>query len=480
MNNNLFKYFKREASLPSLSGPLSQKMPSSMIQAANDSVSSVVSTAGDGSDGKKRGPYVKLSSEDKARIANYAVTHGTSAAIRHFQTEFPYLKWTTVNDWKTAMTAKMKQAHSSGKFEPIKLLEGKKTGRPSALSDELTKELKLYIEVIREGGGVINTAIVIAAATGMLQKRDPASLASNGGHITLKKSWAKYFLRKMNYVKRKSTTKAGITVRDFDKIKDQFLLDIKGVKMMEEIPDELVINWDQTGIKYVPVSQWTMERKGAKRVEVQGVDDQRQITAVFGGSLTGDFLPILLVYEGTTPRCYPSTVDFPADWVITSTANHWCNEQTMLLYITKIIVPYLQEKKKTIGASPDCSSLVIFDEFKGQTTDNVLACLKENNILYVKVPANCTDRLQPLDVSTNKPAKDFLRSKFQTYAEKLSIQLDEKSSKGTPLKPVDLKLSVVKPLGGRWMIDLYNHFKLNPQIIINGFKEVGIMDILKS
>ena len=184
MSNNLFKYFKREASLPSPSGPLSQKMPSSMIQAANDSVSSVVAE-GNGSDGKKRGPYVKLSSKDKARIGNYAVTHGTSAAIRHFETEFPYLKWTTVNDWKTAMTAKMKQAHSSGKFEPIKLLEGKKTGRPSTLSDELTRELKLYIEVIREGGGVINTAIVIAAATGMLQKRDPASLASNGGHEKL-------------------------------------------------------------------------------------------------------------------------------------------------------------------------------------------------------------------------------------------------------------------------------------------------------
>ena len=71
----------------------------------------------------------------------------------------------------------------------------------------------------------------------------------------------------------------------------------------------------------------------------------------------------------------------------------------MLLYITKIIVPYLQEKKKSIGLPPDCSSLVIFDEFKGQTTDNVLAYLKENNVFYVKVPANCTDRLQPLDVS---------------------------------------------------------------------------------
>ena len=197
MSNSLFKYFKREStlgSLPSPSGPLLQKIPSSLIQAANDSVLSVVSTAeGDGSNGKTQGPYVKLSSKDKARIGNYAVTHGTSAAIRHFQTEFPYLKWTTVNDWKTAMTAKMKQADSSGKFQPITLLEDKKTGRPSTLSDELTRELKLYIEVIREGGGMINTAIVIAAATGMLQKRDPASLASNGGHITLKKSWPSIF-----------------------------------------------------------------------------------------------------------------------------------------------------------------------------------------------------------------------------------------------------------------------------------------------
>ena len=37
------------------------------------------------------------------------------------------MKWTTVNDWKSAMTAKMRQAYSSGKFEPITLLEGKKT-----------------------------------------------------------------------------------------------------------------------------------------------------------------------------------------------------------------------------------------------------------------------------------------------------------------------------------------------------------------
>ena len=116
--------------------------------------------------------------------------------------------------------------------------------------------------------------------------------------------------------------------------------------MMEEIPDELVINWDQTGIKYVPVSQWTMAEKGSKRVELEGVNDKRQITAVFAGSLTGDILPVQLVYEGTTSKCHPNGVDFPADWLISATPNHWCNEQTMFLYITKIIVPSCSKRKK--------------------------------------------------------------------------------------------------------------------------------------
>ena len=54
MSDNLLKYFKRKSDLPSPNGPLSQKMPSSTIQAANDSVLSVVSTVeGNGSDGKK-------------------------------------------------------------------------------------------------------------------------------------------------------------------------------------------------------------------------------------------------------------------------------------------------------------------------------------------------------------------------------------------------------------------------------------------
>ncbi len=49
---------------------------------------------------------------------------------------------------------------------------------------------------------------------------------------------------------------------------------------MEEIPPELILNWDQTGIHLVPAAAWTMDQIGSKRVEV-GVNDKKQITAVF-------------------------------------------------------------------------------------------------------------------------------------------------------------------------------------------------------
>ena len=48
------------------------------------------------------------------------------------------------------------------------------------------------------------------------------------------------------------------------------------------------------------------------------------------------------------------------------------------------------------------------------------------------------------------------------------------------MKPVDLKLSIVKPLGAQWMIELYNHLKSHPEIIQNGFRAAGITERLKN
>lgn len=115
----------------------------------------------------------------------------------------------------------------------------------------------------------------------------------------------------MGMVKRKANTKAKVTVEDFDVLKQLFLMDIRSTVQMDKIPAELIVNSDQTVINYIPVSNWTMEQAGSNRVEITGKDDKRQITALFGCTMSGDFLPPQLVYQGKTNRCLPPHV-FPS------------------------------------------------------------------------------------------------------------------------------------------------------------------------
>ena len=102
--------------------------------------------------------------------------------------------------------------------------------------------------------------------------------------------------------------------------------------------------------------------------------------------------------------------------------------------------------------------------------------LADNDIFYVLVPANCTDRLQPLDLSTNKPAKDFMKKKFQEWYANIILQQLENGITET----VDMKLSVMKPLVSKWAIEMYDYFSSKPDILINGFHKAGIIDALKN
>ena len=85
-----------------------------------------------------------------------------------------------------------------------------------------------------------------------------------------------------------TTAKSKHSVAEFQQVKE-FLQDVVTTTEMEEIPPELILNWDQTGKKIVPLNTWTMEQQGCNQVEVAGANDKHLITAVFCGSLVGDF-----------------------------------------------------------------------------------------------------------------------------------------------------------------------------------------------
>jgi len=200
---------------------------------------------------------------------------------------------------------------------------------------------------------------------------------------------------------------------DFDDVRQLFLNDVLSVVVMEDIPPSLIVNWDQTGTHFVPASQWTMEVKGAYRVEIAGLNDKRQMTIGLAGTASRDFLPLQLIYSGSTAKSLPQNVTFPCDWHLTMTPTQWSNEQTMLDYMNKVIVQYVNSKGEELQLSSNFPALHLFDHFSGQTSQAICDKLEKHHLMYVFIPKACTDRLQPMDLSVDKPIKTCLQISVQ-------------------------------------------------------------------
>lgn len=471
---SILNYFKiktkanHPAELPDPNGPLSAAVPSSTIAAVNKRVSSTMEKSA--STDKSRGPYLHLTDEQKYCVGKRASEFGVTNTMRYYLKTFPDLpplKETSVrrfkNEYERAIKEQLKSGESSG--SSVKALSTKPMGRPLLIGEEADRQVRDYVRFLRDSGSAVDTSVVIATGESVLASIDANLLKT----CPLTKDWAKSLLTRMGMVKRKVSSKAKIDVERFAIIKEAFLLDVKNVVELDEIPPQLIINWDQTAIYYVPVGSWTMELEGAKRVEIAGKDDKRQITAVFAGSMAGDFLPIQLVYKGKTPRCLPNVESVPEGWHLTYSPSHWSNEQTMRDYIQKIVVPYIEKIRQTSKVADNYPALLLFDNFKAQCTQELLTLLDDNFINVLLIPPNCTDRLQPMDISVNKPAKDFLRGEFKSwYAKQVCSQFRGESEKA----PIDMRLSVVKPLGFEWMKKLYDYIKSRPHLVSNGFKDI--------
>ena len=248
--NISLQYFKKSEKkssvLPNPDGPLSDLMPASAIASANKEVERLLaqqdgSLDAHGTTGRKRGRYHSFTEKEKARIAKRAAEYGVTNAIKHFSKEFVdrQLKESTVREWVAKYKKEVAQRFKLGKSMEVNELPEKTRGHPCLLGRELDNQLQEYVKGLREGKSIINSAIVMSAAMGIVKSHNSDLLEVNGGHIRLSKEWSKSFLSRMGFVKRKATTKASVSEPDFKALKDQFLFDIQTIIEMEEIPKVL-------------------------------------------------------------------------------------------------------------------------------------------------------------------------------------------------------------------------------------------------
>ena len=191
----------------------------------------------------------------------------------------------------------------------------------------------------------------------------------------------------------------------------------------------------------------------------------------------GELLPPQLIYKGKTNRFHPQ-IAFPSQWDIWHTDNHWSNEVTTKQYIEKILLPFIVKEKANLKLESSHPALVLFDCFRGRTTEEIKAMLLKNNIISIQIPPNCTYKLQPLDVSINKPMKDELRGKFHVwYASEV-----EKQMKEVPVEKVkvDVSMSNIKGRSTNWIISSWQALQSRPEIAINGFRKTGILPAIEA
>ena len=163
----------------------------------------------------------------------------------------------------------------------------------------------------------------------------------------------------MGFVQRRGSTQTKATLSDqqVSQMKHTYLSQVSGMVTVHKILPELMINWDQAGVKLIPSQNWTMEQQGSSQVEIAGISDKRQIMLTSAGSMSGELLPLQLLYQGKTTRHpqYP----YPPGFDVWHTPNHWANEDTTMRFISSVILPYVKAIRAK-NNTPDQGALVIF------------------------------------------------------------------------------------------------------------------------
>ena len=114
--------------------------------------------------------------------------------------------------------------------------------------------------------------------------------------------------------------------------------------------------------------------------------------------------------------------------------------------------------------------MLILDSFAVHIMPTVKQRLKEINTVPVVIPGGCTSKVQPLDVSLNKPFKSYICSYWSGYVLEQPSHLQQKQKLKPPTKE-DV---------ASWISSAVDKMQEKPDMIVHSFEACGILSQLDS
>jgi hypothetical protein len=233
------------------------------------------------------------------------------------------------------------------------------------------------------------------------------------------RSWTRRFLIRSGLSFRSGTQSAKKIPENFPEVKNMFLLKIIWTVWKFNLVPELFLNADETGVLIFPLPSKSWAPTGAQDVVLVARDEKRQFTVIPVIAACGLLLGLVqVIWQGTTVRCEPSA-DIKAknpNLFHAHTASHWSSAATKEQLIDDIYDTYAKDEIARQAALQqksvdDIYWCLLLDVHWTNRDSGMIASLKVKypTLIILYIPANCTGRLQPLDVDFNMPFKRYLK-----------------------------------------------------------------------
>jgi hypothetical protein len=175
---------------------------------------------------------------------------------------------------------------------------------------------------------------------------------------------------------------------------------------------DYILNMDQMPVPFTFNAKRTLEIVGRRTVHIRkSTCDTKRVTCALTVTASGRVLTPLLVFKGVPGGRIEKRefITFPNDIVYACQGNAWMDEKVMLLWVDKILKPYVE-------TAPDgIVPLMFLDSYRCHMMGSVVQAIQDLGVEVEHIPGGCTYVCQPVDVGVNKPFKARLRNLWEAW-----------------------------------------------------------------
>ncbi|CAM6096893.1 unnamed protein product [Calypogeia fissa] len=214
----------------------------------------------------------------------------------------------------------------------------------------LLTEFFLLLQSLRNANIGLNSLLIQMQLRAFVQVKCLEILLEFGAKHQISRPYVRHFVRtKMGWSFQCTTTDASTLPANWVAQGVAVTHRIAYLVHAYRIPECLLVNGDQTGMRVMPVgAERTYTQQGARDVKVTGRNDRRQVTLLMACSTAGDLLPVQMIFKGKKPIVLPrgqASKELRAiGWHLTMTYNHWSQLESMQEWIEIIYLPYVAKK----------------------------------------------------------------------------------------------------------------------------------------